>query len=540
MDESFDLKEKLAIEYGISLPEGFRVVTLGNIASTKTGLRLSNHKSNSSEFPELEKFYLLTAKSIASNGSIDLEHEINVHSKDSTKETLEHGLDDFLVQPKDILLSRILTKSRASVAFVPDNLPAQVAFSDSIIRIRVDTSHANPIDVFEFLLSDSGWELLQQFASSLAGMTRVSPSGLSQTPIFLPCNQTSGNVGSLSTIANVIQQIQNQTLPDLQRLQSSSNKLNTDSLKPSKVELQKVGKHLQDLALKLMEPSLTDKVIEKYPTPIAVAYRRFYDSRFNVYEQMQRLVDLYEYTTFFVFNIVLADLFRRLDPNRFYLEEKRIRDAYKKYPVADRINFIKQIVETARANRGADLFIPELVDSSFTVQADKLRDLRNNLAHTATASESMQRKILEDHKPIIDELLRELEFLTDCRLVQIRCFYCEGGQLIYRMIVYQGAVPFPEDKPIGDDSQLEKLQLAEHDHLVMLNNEQQILDLHPLYQLVSNETTQYENHVCFLKQCKEGKLQVESIRTSVVLSTEGLDELEKLAKAKLLAQPPNT
>jgi hypothetical protein len=60
-----------------------------------------------------------------------------------------------------------------------------------------------------------------------------------------------------------------------------------------------------------------------YPTPIALAYRRFYDSRFNIYEQTLRLRDLFESASFFVYNLVLSDVLRRLDPKQFYIEERR-------------------------------------------------------------------------------------------------------------------------------------------------------------------------------------------------------------------------
>lgn len=531
------LEAILATDYGISLPEGFRAVTLSEIASTTIGLSPSIYESNSTKTHTL-KILLLSAKNILPSGEIDLEQASDIYLEDFNEVSSDRRLNSFLIQAKDILLPRIITRAKPRIALVPENPSTQVAFADSIIRIRVDTNLADPVKVFEFLVSDSGWDLLQQFASSLAGMTRVSPSGLTKTPIFLPRDPAEKNAKNLSTVSNVIQQIQEQILPALQKLELGAE-ANSGVSNLDRTDLQVVGQHLQDLAAKLVEPSLTDKVMTKYPTPIALAYRRFHDARFNVYEQMQRLVDLYEYTTFFVFNIVLADLFRRLDARHFYIENKRYRDAYKSYSVADRIGFIKEVIEIASSNRGADLFMPELVDSSFTVYADKLRDLRNNLAHTATASESMQRKILEEHKPLINELLYQLEFLTDCRLVRIPCFYCQGGQLIYRMIVYQGAAPLPEDKPIEGDSQLEKLQLAEHDHLVMINSEGQILDLYPVCQLVSNEETQYETHLCFLKYCKDGKIHVESIQTSVGLALDGLDELRELAKAKLFSQQPN-
>ncbi len=305
--------------------------------------------------------------------------------------------------------------------------------------------------------------------------------------------------------------------------------------------LQSVEQPTQDLSSNnLVEPSLADKIMEKYPTPIALACRRFHNAQLNVYEQMRRLIDLYEYTTFFVFNLVLADLFQRLDP--IYIKDKGVRNAFKDFSMERRIKFMEEVIKVASTGHGTSLFIPELVDSAVTNYANNLKELRNELAHKGTASESVQRRILDKKKPIIDELLCELKFLIDYRLVRIPGLHYEGGQLIYQMMVYQGEVPFLDTKPIGGDLQLERSCLADRNHLVILNNQGKVLDLHPLYQLVSNEKTQDEEHMCFLKQCKdqEKRVYVESIQTSAVFALDGLDALKELAEVKLLAQPPNS
>lgn len=299
-------------------------------------------------------------------------------------------------------------------------------------------------------------------------------------------------------------------------------------------DLLSVEKRRPGSVSKLSKHSFAEKIIQTYPTPIALAYQKFYDSRFNTYEHMQRLIALYEQATFFVFNLVFADLLQRLNPA--YIQDKKYRNAYKDYSVERRLGFIQGMLTIASSNHDVDLFTPELAISSFVDYAQKLRNVRNDFAHSGTASESKQRKLLEEYKPIIDELLHELEFLSNYRLVQIPSFHYEGGQFIYQMTIYQGTIPLREAKPLKSNSQTGQPCLAEHNHLVMLNDKGQVLDLHPLYQLVSDDKTQHEEHICFLKDCKEEKIHVESIHTSVVLTLEGLEDLKKLAETKLLSQ----
>ena len=281
--------------------------------------------------------------------------------------------------------------------------------------------------------------------------------------------------------------------------------------------------------------------MNKYPTPLALAYRRFHDSRFNVYEQVQRLRDVYESTSFFVYNLVLADILRRLDPQIFFITDKGSRRAYNNFSMAARIDLVKEVVNIAKLKSNTDIFIPELVGSPFPHCAEQLKDLRNSLSHTATATESKQRQILSDYQPIVEDLLSGLEFFEDYRLVRVPSFYRKGGQFIYRMEVYQGTVPNLDEQAAKEDSALEELKEAEYNHLVMLNNSGKILDLHPLYQLVENKQTQYESHICFFKQRKqkEGKLEGESVLNSKVIALEGFDEFEELQRNILERLPEN-
>ncbi|MBE9210732.1 DEAD/DEAH box helicase family protein [Nostoc sp. LEGE 06077] len=509
----------------ISVPEGFRTVLLGDISEITLGLRpIINSYTIIEDTGNLkpEQAYLLVGKNILDDGTINFNESSRIRLQDLSE--IKH-LERYLAQAGDILMSRVTSPIHKRVAIVPDNIEGTVVFSDKVIRIRVDQTKAKPSDILDFLRSDSGQNLAQRFASSLAGMPWYSPSSLAQTPIFIPENDSANNAEKLSTTAVVIRQIKEEILPFLETLNEPSETANVE-----KIDIEVIAQQLHQIANILVPLSLTERVISRYPTPISLAYRRFHDSKFNVYEQVQRLRDVYEATSFFVYNLVLADLLRRLDPKTFFIKDKNIRRAYNGYSMATRIDLVKEVANIARLKNNLDIFIPELVGSPFPHYAEQLKDLRNSLSHTATATESKQRQILSDYQPIVEDLLSGLEFFEDYRLVRVPSLYRKGGQFIYRMEVYQGTVPHLDEQAANDDSPLEELIEAEYNHLVMLNNSGKILDLHPLYQLVENEQTQYESHICFFKQRKqkEQKLEGESVLNSKVIELDGFDEFDKL------------
>jgi type I restriction enzyme R subunit len=524
--------------FDISPPEGFKTVILGDISEISLGLILNKNQYNISEGIGLlqpGQAYLLSARSILDDGTINFKESRRIYLRDLSDQTSRNKhFERYLVQSGDILMSRITSHAHKRVAIVPDNVEGTVVFFNTVIRIRVDQTKAKPSDVFDFLISDSGQKIAERFASSIAGMPRFSPRSLAQTPVFLPEGDSANNVKKLSTTAAVIQQIRDEILPSLEKLEESSETVNVEI-----IDIEVIAQQLRRIADTLVPLPLAERVMSKYPTPIALAYRRFHDSKFNVYEQVQRLRDVYEATSFFVYNLVLADVLQRLDPKTFFITDKGTRRAYNGYSMAARIDLVKEVVNIAKLNSDPDLFIPEIVDSPFAECAEQLQDLRNSWSHTATATESRQRQILGDSKPIVEALLSGLEFFEDYRLVRVPSFYRKGGQLTYRMEVYQGTVPNLDEQAANDDSPLEELEEAEYNHLIMLNNSGKILDLYPLYQLVENDQTQYESHICFFKQRKQKdkKLEGESVINSKVIHLEGFDEFEKLQN-RLLDQPP--
>jgi type I restriction enzyme M protein len=512
----------------INPPIGFKAVRLGEIADLTTGINVARDRKSNDDSAS-KKAYFLTAQEILHDGSLNLNTARRIDIYAMAEDWQEDRSNKLLLKYNDILLARIVTRGNNKVAIVPDNLPDPVTFADSLIRIRVHPNLENVKDVFAFFQSDSGQLSLQKFVSTLGTIQRISVQNLAQMLVFLPEEQVESQVdfGKLSASARAVRQIKDDIIPLLDEIKESGIEKSLNdrdsemeesgiekSLNDHKMEV--VASKLRQLASTLVPAPLPERVMSDYPTPIALAYRRFHDSRFNVYEQTLRLRDLFEAASYFVYNLVLADVLRRPEPKQFYIEKSKARKAYNSCSMRHRIDFVDEVIKIASTNNGKDLFIPELVNSSVVSLARQMQDWRNQLSHTATLKESQQRKVFDDYHPVVEELLAELKFLADYPLVRIPSFYNKKGELICRMEIYRGTAPNLIERSISIDSQLIQ---AEYNHLLLWDREYKILDLYPLYQLIDNEQTQYETHLCFFKQCRTEKkvLEGESIHNSSIL-----------------------
>ena len=130
----------------------------------------------------------------------------------------------------------------------------------------------------------------------------------------------------LGAAMRAIHEIQNRIVPLLKQAEQE-NEQNT-AFPEDAPNLRVAAEMLRDLASTLVPPSLTERVTTEYPTPVALAYRRFQDAQFDVYQQLLRLRDLFEAATYFIYHIVLADAFRYLDAQKYFIEDRGARRAY--------------------------------------------------------------------------------------------------------------------------------------------------------------------------------------------------------------------
>ena len=518
-------------------PKGYEQVKLQEIAEIQRGFtpRTKDWTDKAALKQEISGdvvTYFVKARNIQNDGSIDIESLEMLGPSDniiSTSPTIEGR---YFLRPNDILVAILGNTHHIPIAIVSHELPKRVIFAQTLIRIRVTTDLADPQSVFTFLQSETGQLMLHSYAASGTGVPQISVSALNQISVFLPSPSHEKKVDreELSSLSQVLNQLKNDIVPSLELLEQIGND------DPEKSQQQEeIARKLKELTTILSPLSLTDKIIHNYPMPIALSYRRFLEARFNVYEQVLRLRDVFEAASFFVYHVVLADTLRRLDPKQYYVENKDHRKAYNSDSMAHRIDFAKAIIDIAKLNSGKDLFIREIIQyPSIVTLAEKLKDFRNQISHTAATSESLQRKILHTYQPVVEEMLAQLEFLSSYLLVRIPSFHYEKDKLICVKEIYQGVMLTVRQ----DDIDSSNLPNVDHNHIALMDVDNQILDLHPLYQLIANDNTHDEIHLCFLKRRKKDKeyLEGESVQGAFGIDLEGFDDFESLINKRTEGQ----
>jgi hypothetical protein len=496
-----------------AVPDGYRAVRLGDIAEVRSG---SHRTKNVHDASAAERSVIvLTGRTLETDGSWAPSRADRRPLADGDEN------DRGRIRRGDILVSAMASPGKLRWTIVPEGPTNDIRIANSVLRIRVTDASIRPQDVAAFLASERGYSALSRLMQTTAGYLRFSPSALTQTLVHVPLPSALPSPPATPT-AFALSQLRETILPEL---------INAE-LSPAPEEVSAVAARtaarLRLLANTLSPPPLLERVVEAYPFPIARAYRQLHDARFNAYEHVLRLRDAFEATAFFVYNVLLADAARRL-PRRFYAPDKGTRRAFNGYSMAARISFVEHILRVG-ASQTEDLFIPELAGTNFVAHARHLqKEFRNHISHTATASESQQRALFSKFAPTVDAMLTELGFLSDYRLVRITSYFVKNRQFVRRMEVYRGVATQIEENALAEE---EDPTRAEHDHLVLLDADNEFLDLFPMYQLLACEETWNENHVCYLKQRDGETLEGESAHTSIPLTLSGYEHFLQLV-AKL-------
>jgi hypothetical protein len=311
------LEDVLATEEMAKAPEGFEAIRLDDIAEIRSGVATTKKRV---EGPGDRGLSLAAGRDLLPDGTLDFEGLTRVAPED-VRIVKDGKIDErLLLEANDILVASLSPRTDIKVGIVSKSPSSPTTFLNSLIRIRVNPDQADPRDVFTFLRSDTGQLIMRRFATALGtAIHRISIRGLRQMPVFLPKNQRARDTAleELGAVSIAKQSLKDDILPLIGKLEQA---IDPDT-ETSDQQLESIARRLQRLAAVLAPPNLPDRVMADYPTPIAVAYRRFHDARFNIYERVLRLRDVFEAAAFYVYNIVLADVLRRLDPAKYYIED---------------------------------------------------------------------------------------------------------------------------------------------------------------------------------------------------------------------------
>lgn len=505
----------------IKPPEGYVEVSLGEICEIMGGVSID--KEHRYDMRPSEQFIpYLQVRHILSNAQIAEQ----VYWVDPEK--VLHGKSR-IAKPGDILVTSAGTIGRLAV--VPSIFDNGVLFDTSLRLLRVNVDYVESSSVAEFLQSEMGQLQLRRLTSGSAIPVLTTPA-LASVSIYLsvsgpndgPRPDSTTDIPTNSTQAIALADAIEEKVLRYLRLVGP-----TDTDWP-----QKAAELLEQLTADLVPKKLVDLVLQNFPTPIAIPYRRYLMAKHNPYERLERMVSLVESCVFFVFGVLLADhchqpVAKRVDLSKLAKNAKKGDDIY-----ANKLKFIFEHVAAAQEG-SCDLYMSELARSTVFEVGDKFRsEVRNVIAHSAPGSESYVTALVARYENHVNELLDSLRFFAEYTLCRIRGHYYRNGQWYYQAEIYRGAEydsNIQEDTLTvfsGEDGEDVQLLRADREHLVLLSANGEILDLHPFYQMHFGEETCRESQLCFFKSYKNGELIGESVRNSLEVRLRGVDDFMRL------------
>lgn len=517
----------------IEPPEGYIEFLLSDIGEIRGGRSLASFKSQAES--EGVQIPFIQVGNITPEGSLSVEW-----AKSFPKMPEEISRAGYAC-PGDILIT--VAGTLGKVCLVPDDYVNGLYYDTSVRRLRVDQDIVSPVAVYEFLNSEIARVQVERYASGSV-IPIISSIDLSNIRIFLPNSEIKDldEIGEMVEIPKLPPKKLHQVIADMlvnqvvNSLRSVEDQERQEWRENAVTNLRQIMQQIQ----KDHEP-LDELVTREYPLPIALAYRRMIRAEHNPYEQVGRLIGLYESLTQFFYYVLLSDYLKNPALQRVYHpNDKGVRGAYKSYSMDKRLKFVDGLLKTIKRQAGKDSnlrpFIPELLGVDLCAPLDKLRCLRNEDSHSAAGTTAAQRAILEENIPLAEHLLNEVRFLREYPLCRVQGSYAQQGKVILTIEYFQGALYETDireqEAPIAEDEQPKQIT-ADREHVVLLNSQFDWLDLHPFYQVITSKEYRYEAHLCFHKQVitdEAGQRQIhgESIQFRREFPLPGIQDLDRL------------
>ncbi|HMS00113.1 MAG TPA: restriction endonuclease subunit S [Anaerolineales bacterium] len=503
----------------IKAPQGFVEVSLDEIADIRGGFMAKKEERTEIQNSENSLPYL-QVRHILNNGTI-ASHPLWVDS------TQIPSFKERVALPGDILVTVAGTIGKA--VLVPVSYGKGVFFDTSIRRIRISDESIKPEWVFQFFQSEIGQ---LQFRRLTSGSTipQITTPVLETMSIFLPTRRgetgdvkgreaptdISDNRAQANLIASAIQENVVDYLRNINPHEENWN--------------ENIEKTLSNLIKNLIPKPLDKLILEDFPTPIAIPYRRFNMARYNYYERLDRMISLVESCVYLVFHVLLTDYCRHHWKNQINLSNEARQSLKGTQSIDYRLRFIDEVLNYAQSG-SINLFMPELSTTEIVEIGNKLRnEVRNPISHSAPGSEPFVRSLIDKYAPSVTKLLESFRFLSDYTLCRVRNHYFQNGEWYYQAEIYRGAeydLNIQENILAGDSNDSE-LITAERDHLILLSPDAETLDMHPFYQLYFGNETARESHLCFYKHRQGNRLVGESIRSSVEVTLLGIEDFQTL------------
>jgi len=468
--------------YDISpLGPPFEAVKLLELVDIRSGERFSEKDL------DLEGVPFIKVKNISSDGTLNLRGTITIKARSAAN---SRGYS----QSSDVLIS--ISGTVGKVAIVPSGI--QVCIDTSLRRLRVqDKSRILPEYLTYYLQSDIAKRQIEQLSSGSVVKVLSTPN-LEQIIIYLPDLKKQQEI--VKTYQNLLRKHSEQILlvfPNKEKMTSVSVQFSQPvaELKPSFPESPKL--------------SIEEIIKTKFPFPIARAFSVFKASvNESPVNQIKKLINVSESVVYCLYGILVADQLRRTKSNDPELQSMFL-NSISDYSIDRRIKYILRVIKLNQEDQGLPLFCPGITDTDMGVCSEIHNKVRNVYSH-ADLPEAQCKKLVKEYRPKIEKLLKSIFFIRSFRLMQVTNVVVRDGRPQHHIMTM-----------IGDNSvfptqveDLDSLLPADTQHIILLDEDYNVLDLHPFYVIHAWESTGMRNQLCFLKQVtgqhSKQRLKIES------------------------------
>jgi hypothetical protein len=470
-------------QYEVTSPEqSFDAVKLGELVDIWSGIRFKEDDLQLGGIPFVQ------VRNLNLDGSLNLRDVRTIKPKVAAD---SRGYS----QPGDILVS--IAGTIGKVAIVPPQ--TNVCIDTSLRRLRIlDASRVLPEYLALYLQSDRAKLQMERWFSG--SVIRVLPTAsLEQIIVYLP--DIKKQKEAVQTLQKLVRHHTEQLLlvfPNIEQMQSVVS-APSQAAAPSQTP---VGSAPQ-------KPPLQEIVKAEFPFSIARTYTLFEAAtNESAVSQVRRLIAASEAVVYYSYGILVADQLHRLkinDPDLKLLLNGSITD----FSLDKRIKYIFRIIKLAQDDPDIRLFVPEIVNGEFGTCSDIHNNVRNKFSHT-DMPDAWCRKVVKDFRPRIKRLLESLLPIREYRLAQVTSVSVRDGRPQHHITTMMGDNSlFPTQ--VED---LDSLLPADTQHVILLDQNYNVLDFHPFYVFHGWESTGMQNHLCFLKQITgqppKQKLKIES------------------------------
>jgi len=487
--------------------EKFRAIELADLVVIRSGERFSKEDFSSYGIPFIQ------VGNVVSNGGLNLENIKRIKpgvARDS------RGYS----QPGEILMT--IAGTVGKVAFLGSQAPADgVCIDTSLRRLHAfDQNRVLPEYLALYLRSRHAQLHIERSLSGSVIRTLSNPN-LGKMIVYLPSIADQHEI--VSAFYKLVEQRDAQLLsvfPDIEQMQVVTQP-------PESIQAE--GAEQISLPLTMAEPpSLLEVVQAEFPFPIARAYTSFKGmSNQSQSNRLKALIDTSETVVYYLYGMVVADQLRRLKIADADLKSE-ISYSIAGYSMEKRLKVIFHVIKLAKDNPDVNLFVPELTEFEVRVCSEIHNQLRNKYSHVSTPPEPWCERAVNRFEPRLEKLLQSLTPLKDYKLMQVTGLAVRDDRFHHNILSMMGNNPLFQ-------SQVEELENplpADTQHVILIDQDYNVLDLYPLFLFYAWESTGMQYHLCFLKQvvgeAPNKRLKVESTHGVGEALTEtdlGLDSL---------------